>query len=1072
MCGKSSKPATTVQNVNQSGTATTAPNPLAMQSYQDLLARANTVASQPFQPYTGELVAPVNAQQTAGIAGVNAAANQAQPYIQGALPYVSGAGSNIAGATSAADAAMSAGQPITSADINAYLDPYTGQVVSAAEREFANMNAVQQQGVLGNAAAQGALGGDRVAVAQANLAHQQALAEDPVIANLLSQGYQRATQTALAEQGAGMQAAGLSGNLNLGAANAGLGTAYTLANLGVAGQGAALQGAGAQIQAGTLQQQTQQAQDQAQLAQYYAAQGFPYQQAAWLAGIDLGVGSQMGGTTTQNSSGTQTTAAPPPSFLGQAIGGGLTAAALLANRGGRVPGFAPGGGVEDGGFSGMPYGNVRTYVPGVGALNPRPMQLAAPPTVQFSSPKPSGAGDMFKNAVQLAGVAGKAFKGGFGEQGANNLATDTPDNMSEIYTGPAWQPGFPSMGNFGYRRGGFVPTIAGFGTGGIILPRRYADGGDTFDDRFPEAGDIDAGSFVNNPSGIEALRDYGSGNITFPPPPVGVAPANNEVPLPRARPVLDNGPTEIARNIPWGVRDSQPETAGVAPLAFDATDDVSGPATTSLVGSEPTAGVGAPARNILGLPGLSDSARQALLAAGLGMMASRSPYPLQALGEGGLHGLAAYQQNRAFELRGKTEADRIAMQTRRLDEMAKQAAERLKVMTAGHTETERHNRVVEGETERSRKAAEAERERQHNLMLKTPVKYGEDRRGPLYALPKPGPNGVELWPIDPKTGQLGTSPLGGGLGSNLRQPQPQSSAEPGFRTAAMTEEKAIAAAPPQEIRAQQPFASKQARNDAYLKYVADDIGGADGAKYAATIKGIADYKMNPAMLFSLRGNRRENAMGDVMMYDPTYDQRRYAQTNRAISGWAQSPEGRSTRALSVVIEHLGTADHLGRALQNGDVQAINALKNTIKEQFGYAAPATFDFAKQIVADEIAKAVIGGQNAEGDRQALQQRLSRASSPEQLSEIIHTAKELMSGQLIGLKHTYEWATGLNNFDSQMTDRAQAEMATLLAERERQLGQSNMNPDQAKAALDWLRKNPNDPRAGEVRKRLGIQ
>ena len=275
---------------NNVTTQTSAPNPLAGQAYASILGQAANVAGTPYTPYGGELVAPVNAQQSTGIANINQNYGYAQPFIQQA------AGLATQGAT-----------PITAAQIAQYESPYTQQVVQSTENQFANQNAQQQQGVIGNAIAQGALGGNRSAIAQSELANQQQLAQAPVIAGLENQGYQTGLNTALTEQQAAAQGA------------------YSLGNLGVAGQNAALTGANAQVGAGTLQQTTQQAQDAALYQQYINQMAYPFQTTQWLSGIDTGVGSQMGGTSS--------TTAPAPSMVGQIAGGLTSGVGILGGTG-------------------------------------------------------------------------------------------------------------------------------------------------------------------------------------------------------------------------------------------------------------------------------------------------------------------------------------------------------------------------------------------------------------------------------------------------------------------------------------------------------------------------------------------------------------------------------------------------------------------------------------------------------------------------------------------------------------------------------------------------------------------
>lgn len=269
-----------------------APDSNAYNAYLSLLQSAQGVASTPYQAYTGELVAPVNSQQQTGISGINSYANSAQPYVQQAA---SGIAANS--------------QPITASQIAQYTNPYTQSVVNATQAQFNNQNQQQQQQLTGNAIAQGALGGNRTAVAASELANQQQLAQAPVIANLQSQGYTQGVNTALQEQQAGLQGAQAYGNM------------------GIAGQNAGLTGAQAQVNAGTLQQQTQQAQDTAQLQQYQTAQAYPYQQLQWLAGIDTGVGSQMGGTTSGQ------TTSPAPNTLSSILGGLTSGVGLLGATG-------------------------------------------------------------------------------------------------------------------------------------------------------------------------------------------------------------------------------------------------------------------------------------------------------------------------------------------------------------------------------------------------------------------------------------------------------------------------------------------------------------------------------------------------------------------------------------------------------------------------------------------------------------------------------------------------------------------------------------------------------------------
>jgi hypothetical protein len=302
-------------------TSSSAPPPWLSSAYQDVLGRATSAANQPYQAYTGELVAPVNAEEQAGIGGINQYANWAQPYYNAAAGY-----------------ATSAAQPLTQSQIQQYQNPFTQQVGGATEQWLANLNAQQDQQVLGNAVSQGAWGGDRAEIARANLAGQQTAAAAPTLAGIASQGYTQGVQTAEQQQQNQAQAA------------------YSLGSLGTQAQQAGLTGAGAQIQGGQLQQGTQQALNQAQMQQFYTAQGYPFQVASYLAGIAGGLGGVAGGTSE--------TTKPAPNPFAPYLGIAATAA-------GAYMGVARGGGIgpmqhfDAGGAPSVPYSGGINFIPSI-----------------------------------------------------------------------------------------------------------------------------------------------------------------------------------------------------------------------------------------------------------------------------------------------------------------------------------------------------------------------------------------------------------------------------------------------------------------------------------------------------------------------------------------------------------------------------------------------------------------------------------------------------------------------------------------------------------------------------------
>lgn len=659
-------------NNTTTSTSSTAPNPQAMALYQQILGQAQNVAQTPYQAYTGQLTAPVNAQQTAGINNINANANSAQPYIN-----------------QAAGLATGAANPLTASQIQNYQNPYTQDVVNATQAQFNDQNAQQQAALKGNQIAQGALGGNRTGIASSNLAGQQQLSQAPTIANLYAQSYNSGLGTAAQQYQQNPLAA-----------------AGSLANFGISGQNAALQGAGQQINAGTLQQQTQQAQDTANYGQYAQAQAYPFQVEQWLAGIGTGVAPGLGTTTT----GTST--APAPNQTAQYLGLGLSGAALALSdrdakrnihRIGRTndgqPLFryqyhgsdqwhigpiaqevekshpdavhqgsdgykyvdlkeatddsvrrASGGFVQPMAVGGTPWSFADGWVPTVSGLgNAAPHASSAPSAQNPQTPTMdlSKVGNIKLNSNGLLSANTPSYlssgpvPGDIGPSSVNGM--------------PLIDPGISSANaSFSgiYARGGAV--------------HGYADGGmPTMDDRFaPVVDAIQSGDF--DPQG---------GNATDFKGMPGIAAANHGVvPMPVAR------------------------AATNAVVASDDDDEATPPNAT------PTAGIGAPATPYarddakagfsrpapdadskgFGLGFLSPNAQTGLLTAGLGMLASRSPFLGNAVGEGALQGLNAYGAANSADTKAKQDALKQRMDEQRVQREADALAE-----------TIRHNKASE-----------------------------------------------------------------------------------------------------------------------------------------------------------------------------------------------------------------------------------------------------------------------------------------------------------------------------------------------------------------------------------------
>lgn len=142
-----------------------------------------------------------------------------------------------------------------------------------------------------------------------------------------------------------------------------------------------------------------------------------------------------------------------------------------------------------------------------------------------------------------------------------------------------------------------------------------------------------------------------------------------------------------------------------------------------------------------------------------------------------------------------------------------------------------------------------------------------------------------------------------------------------------------------------------------------------------------------------------------------------ATQRKALTDFSTGVQGRMVNSMNTAINHLSSLDELAKALQNNDVRAINTVGNLVAKQTGNPAPTNFAAARQIVAQEIVKAIVanGGTGKERDEAAA--NIAAAGSPEQLAGVISTYKELLAGQLESLGLQYKNTTGRDDFHTKL-------------------------------------------------------
>lgn len=729
-----SKGANIVQVPSSSASTTqTTPNPMALMAEANLLNRAQSVSQTPYQPYTGQLVQGFSPDQLKAFSSVNDLQGAAQPYINQARGLMSGA-ADMTGA--------GYGQAIEN-----YLSPFTQNVVDATMAQLNNQFGQQQNDLTSREIMSGGFGGDRASVADAALRNQQGLAMGQTIGNLYQNAYQNAQN--MLQSAAGTQLASGQGLGALG--NEALTTGLLGTNAQLQTGGLQQQLGQAQLNAAYQQWLQQQAYPYNQLSwlsgivnntgpnmggtqtqQGYGTQGqlapSPWNTivGAGVAGASL-IPKKDGGRVHKDMGGSLGSwipqAAPvsahpfhidapqlplnqaaqvapsQPSLMdfakvGQGLGKGLDAFKNAMNAG--QPIQLPGATMGDYDTSGWSATGKHIYDMLHGIMGGGQAAPAAP-----SEPQTGINGlQSFLSSFGMPGAPN--INGAYADGGAVRRGYDDGGDVDAPSLADAvWgrMIGQESRGHqFGKNGEPLTSPKGAIGVAQVMpgtAPEAAKLAGVPFDEnlyRTDEAYNKKLGRAYFN----KQLNDFGSPDLAAAAYNAGPGAVRNALAKANGGDYLGFLPQET-RDYVAKVYPKETDLSSAPALAFAGPQDAIGDLIRKTAGGDGLASAPAPAETPApapaaeqgsGLLGLSPDARQALLAAGLGMMASQSPYLGAAIGQGGLAGLQHYEN---LQQRRETREER----EREIRRQAEQFEKSLGLHTGTAAENARHNVIEE-----------------------------------------------------------------------------------------------------------------------------------------------------------------------------------------------------------------------------------------------------------------------------------------------------------------------------------------------------------------------------------------
>ena len=192
---------------------------------------------------------------------------------------------------------------------------------------------------------------------------------------------------------------------------------------------------------------------------------------------------------------------------------------------------------------------------------------------------------------------------------------------------------------------------------------------------------------------------------------------------------------------------------------------------------------------------------------------------------------------------------------------------------------------------------------------------------------------------------------------------------------------------------------------------------------ASQVAAITDHRAAPPGRNTTRG---DSLMQLVNMVDPTYDATQFKTKQGIETAFTSGRLGNTLRSLNVVQDHLDVFKDTAKNLGNDSIQFTNAMGNQIARWTGKPAPTDFGAVRNVVADELTKAILGTAGALGDRTEMRKEVGEANSPEQLAGVVNKWQKLIAGQVKGLQDQYKSGGGSNEAVNSLFTRAAAASA----------------------------------------------
>jgi hypothetical protein len=154
----------------------------------------------------------------------------------------------------------------------------------------------------------------------------------------------------------------------------------------------------------------------------------------------------------------------------------------------------------------------------------------------------------------------------------------------------------------------------------------------------------------------------------------------------------------------------------------------------------------------------------------------------------------------------------------------------------------------------------------------------------------------------------------------------------------------------------------------------------------------------------LRDPDRSEILAAAKKINPDYNEGDYKAAYHAKQAWVSGHQADQVRFTNNALEHLNTLKGMADALNNKDTVLYNKLANALAKQTGNAAVTNFDTARQLVGQEVVKAIVPGAGGEKEREAAANAFATSGAPGQILGAANTYIPLLATQVHGMQQQY--------------------------------------------------------------------